>query len=73
MELFGAGIRNLDLSPDGKRFAVFPRPEAADEQKGSVHVTVLLNFFDELRPARAGGEVNSFGCHKISRPLGRVE
>jgi serine/threonine-protein kinase len=40
---------NLDLAPDGKRFAVFPRPEAAGEQKGSVHVTVLLNFFDEVR------------------------
>ncbi len=44
-----AGVPNLDLAPDGKRFAVFPRPEAAGEQKGSVHVTVLLNFFDELR------------------------
>ena len=40
---------NLDLTPDGKRFAVFPRPDATGEQKGSVHVTVLLNFFDELR------------------------
>jgi Tol biopolymer transport system component/predicted Ser/Thr protein kinase len=40
---------NLDLAPDGKRFAVFPRPESTGEQKGSVHVTVLLNFFDELR------------------------
>jgi hypothetical protein len=28
---------------------VFPRPEATREQKGSVHVTLLLNFFDELR------------------------
>ena len=40
---------NLDLMPDSKRFAVFPRPDAADSRKGSVHVTVLLNFFDELR------------------------
>ena len=44
-----AGIWNLDLAPDGKRFAVFPRPDANGERKGSVHVTVLLNFFDELR------------------------
>jgi Tol biopolymer transport system component len=43
------GLWNLDLAPDGKRFAVFPRPEATSEHKGSVHVTVLLNFFDELR------------------------
>jgi serine/threonine-protein kinase len=40
---------NLDLAPDGKRFAVFLRPQVASEQKGSVHVIVLLNFFDELR------------------------
>ena len=39
----------LDLAPDGKRFAVILRPEATGEQKGSAHVTVLLNFFDELR------------------------
>jgi dipeptidyl aminopeptidase/acylaminoacyl peptidase len=49
MDLFGTGIWNLDLSPDGKRFAVIPRPEATGEQRSSVHVTVLLNFFDELR------------------------
>jgi serine/threonine-protein kinase len=40
---------SLDLAPDGKRFAVFPTPDATGEPKGSVHVTVLLNFFDELR------------------------
>jgi serine/threonine-protein kinase len=49
MDLFGTGLWNLDLSPDGKRFAVVPRPDARAELKGSVHVTVLLNFFDELR------------------------
>jgi dipeptidyl aminopeptidase/acylaminoacyl peptidase len=46
----GPGIQwSTDLAPDGKRFAVFPTPEAASEQKGPVYVTVLLNFFDELR------------------------
>ena len=40
---------NLDLAPDGKRFVVSPRADATAGQKGSVHVTVLLNFFDELR------------------------
>jgi hypothetical protein len=40
---------NLDLAPDGKRFVVSPRQQATGGQKGSVHVTVLLNFFDELR------------------------
>jgi serine/threonine-protein kinase len=41
-------IRVLDLHPDGKRFAVFPRPETA-AAKGNLHVTFLLNFSDELR------------------------
>ena len=41
-------IRVLDLHPDGKRFAVFPRPEIV-EAKGNLHVTFLLNFSDELR------------------------
>ena len=40
-------VRVLDLHPDGKRFAVFPRPEMA-ESKGNLHVTFLLNFSDEL-------------------------
>jgi Tol biopolymer transport system component/predicted Ser/Thr protein kinase len=44
-----AGVWNLDLAPDGKRFAVIARPEATAEQEGSVHVAVLLNFLDELR------------------------
>ena len=39
----------LLVAPDGKRFAVFPRPEATGGEKGSVHVTFLLNFFDELK------------------------
>ena len=37
------------LAPDGKRFAVFPMPEAAEPREGSVHVTFLQNFLDELR------------------------
>jgi serine/threonine-protein kinase len=46
--LFTLGTSNLDLAPDGKRFAVLTAPEAAGE-KTSVHVTMLLNFFDEIR------------------------
>jgi Tol biopolymer transport system component len=46
----GPGVQwSTDLAPDGQRFAVFPTPEAASEQKGPVNVTMLLNFFDELR------------------------
>lgn len=47
-QLFDPGTSNLDLAPDGKRFVVFS-PEAAEGANGSVHVTMLLNFFDELR------------------------
>jgi hypothetical protein len=52
------GVWNLDPAPDGKRFAVFPRPDATGEPKGSVHVTVLLNFFDELRRRVPAGSKN---------------
>ncbi|MFI5105946.1 MAG: hypothetical protein ACHP79_13560, partial [Terriglobales bacterium] len=49
-------VRTYDLAPDGKRFAVFLNQNKAEE-KGNVHVTFLLNFFDELRRrAPAGGK-----------------
>jgi serine/threonine-protein kinase len=48
-QLYWVGARRyFDLAPDGKRFAVFPRPYLEDKQ-GSLHVTFLLNFFDEIR------------------------
>jgi len=50
----GAG-QHADLALDGKRLLVFTTPDAPDLQKGSVHVTVLLNFFDELRRRIPGG------------------
>ena len=48
-ELYYTGLTNLALTPDGRRFAVFPRPEAMGGESGAVRVTFLLNFFDELR------------------------
>jgi hypothetical protein len=46
----------FDLHPDGKRFAIFPAATApAEPEKGSAHVTVLLNFFDELRRRAPAG------------------
>jgi serine/threonine-protein kinase len=48
-QLFYTGTINLDLAPDGKRFLVFSLPEATPGAKGSVHVTVLENFFDWVR------------------------
>ncbi len=35
------------LAPDGKRFVILPMPAGALET--SAQITVLLNFFDELR------------------------
>jgi Tol biopolymer transport system component len=43
------GTLNYDLAPDGKRFAIFPNVPALADEKGAVHMTFLLNFFDELR------------------------
>jgi serine/threonine-protein kinase len=38
----------LDLAPDGKRFVVHPSATTSSG-KSTVHVTVLENFFDELK------------------------
>ena len=48
-QLFHPGRSNLDPAPDGKRFAVLVAPETGEGEKGSVHVTMLLNFFDEVK------------------------
>jgi hypothetical protein len=46
--------RNLDLAPDDQRFVIFPLPQSDTEENRSVHVTFLLNLFDELRRVPAG-------------------
>ena len=43
------GASNFTLAPDSKRIAALMPPEAMTGTNGSVHVTFLLNFFDELR------------------------
>ena len=43
----GPSTQNLDLAPDGKRFVVFEDIPRAPKE--TIHVTFLLNFFDELR------------------------
>jgi serine/threonine-protein kinase len=40
---------NLDIAPDGRRFVVLAAPESGSEAPATVHATILLNFFDELR------------------------
>jgi len=48
---------NFDVAPDGKTIEALVPPPAAEEDKASLHVTFLLNFFDELRRrAPAGGK-----------------
>jgi serine/threonine-protein kinase len=51
--LFDVGFTNLDLSPDGERFAILLEPPGT-APPAAVHVTFLLNFFDELRRRDAG-------------------
>jgi Tol biopolymer transport system component/predicted Ser/Thr protein kinase len=49
------GSPPLDMAPNGKRFAILSRNDPTEAQGSSIHVTFLLNFFDELRrrvPAR---------------------
>jgi hypothetical protein len=53
---FPGSSPHADLAPDGKRFIVFPLPETPGDQKSSVHITVLLNFFDEVRRKIPGGK-----------------
>jgi serine/threonine-protein kinase len=47
--------QNFDLAPDGTRIEALVAAPPTEESKASVHVTFLLNFFDELRRrVRAG-------------------
>ncbi|MBI4906619.1 MAG: serine/threonine-protein kinase [Acidobacteria bacterium] len=44
------GLRPFDLAPDGRRVVVYQPPDVTPaEEASNVRVTVLLNFFDELR------------------------
>ncbi len=43
------GRANFDLAPDGKRVLTSVLPVDTGEHNSSVHVTFLLNFFDELK------------------------
>jgi serine/threonine-protein kinase len=48
--LANTGLTPLfDLAPDGKRFAVLMAAEGPEPIEAQSHVTLLLNFFEELR------------------------
>ena len=56
-QLSNVGLsRNLDLSPDGKRFVVVMSVESAEPRENQSHVMLELNFFDEVRRRVAGGK-----------------
>jgi serine/threonine-protein kinase len=40
---------NLDVAPDGKRFVVLMPAEATEDRESQNHVTLVMNFFDEVR------------------------
>ena len=39
----------FDLAPDSKRIAIVLRMAESDTPKGNLHVTMLVNWFDEVR------------------------
>jgi Tol biopolymer transport system component len=54
-QLTNVGLgRNLDLAPDGKRFLVIVPAEGPEPQETQNHVTLMVNFFDEVRRRVAG-------------------
>ena len=44
----GVGV-NFDISPDGKRFVVLMPAEGPEPKEAQNHVTLVTNFFDEVR------------------------
>jgi serine/threonine-protein kinase len=54
-QLANTGVApNLDLAPDGKRFVVLMPPEGQEPRERQSHVTLVVNFFDEVRRRVAG-------------------
>jgi hypothetical protein len=45
---------NFDLAPDGRRFAVVMPVESPDPREARSHVTLALNFLDEVRRRATG-------------------
>jgi Tol biopolymer transport system component/tRNA A-37 threonylcarbamoyl transferase component Bud32 len=45
---------NLDVAPDGKRLVVLMPAETPEAQESKSHVTLVVNFFDEVRRRIAG-------------------
>ena len=48
-QIFYPGVQNLDIAPDGKRLAVLTASTAIGADRSLFHVTMLFNYFDELK------------------------
>ena len=48
--------RNIDIAPDGKRFAVILPVEQPGSQQAKSRVTFIENFFDEVRRRAPAGK-----------------
>jgi hypothetical protein len=46
---------NLDLAPDGKRFLTVMNAEGSVSRDRQSHLTLFVNYFDEVRRRMAGG------------------
>jgi hypothetical protein len=47
---------NFDLAPDGKSFVVLMPAESPEPRETQSHVTLVVNFFDEVRRRVAAGK-----------------
>jgi Tol biopolymer transport system component/tRNA A-37 threonylcarbamoyl transferase component Bud32 len=56
-QLVNTGLTlNFDLAPDGKRFAVLMPAENPEPRETRSHLTLVLNFFDEVRRRAPAGK-----------------
>jgi hypothetical protein len=46
--------KNYDPAPDGNRLVVLMPAESAEPRETQSHVTLVVNFFDEVRRRLAG-------------------
>ncbi len=45
----GPGASNYDVTPDGQGFVMIRTPESSEEISGTTQVTLVLNWFEELK------------------------
>src|SRR5262249_14349162 len=48
-QIFYSGASNIDIAPNGKKFAVLVLPQSPPGEKTSLPVTMLLNYSDHFR------------------------